>query len=71
VIDISPDATNKGGVNYYKVTIAPSKTWIATREKDFMLRPGLSVRAEIVTERRTVLSLLLEPARKFKSDMAL
>ena len=71
VMDISPDAANKGGVNYYKVTIAPSKTWIATRGKDVMLRPGLSVRAEIVTERRTVLSLLLAPVRRFKSDMAL
>ena len=71
VIDISPDATNKDGVNYYKVTIAPSKTSIATHEKDVMLRPGLSVRAEIITERRTVLSLMLEPVRKLKSDMAL
>jgi multidrug efflux pump subunit AcrA (membrane-fusion protein) len=71
VIDISPDATNKGGINYYKVTIAPGKTWIANQEKDFMLRPGLSVKAEIVTERRTVLSLMLEPVRKFKSGMAL
>ena len=71
VIDISPDVTNKDAVNYYKVTIAPSKTSISTQEQDVMLRPGLSVSAEIITERRTVLSLLLEPARKFKSNMAL
>ncbi len=69
VIDVSPDATNKDGVNYYKVTIAPSKTWISTRGKDVMLRPGLSVSAEIITERRTVLSLMLEPVRKFKSEI--
>jgi len=69
VIDVSPDATNKNGINYYKVTIAPSKTEISTREKDVMLRPGLSVSAEIVTERRTVLSLMLEPVRKFKSEI--
>jgi multidrug efflux pump subunit AcrA (membrane-fusion protein) len=71
VIDISPDAANKDGVNYYKVTIVPSKTWIASQEKDFMLRPGLSVRAEIVTERRTVLRLMFEPVRKLKSGMTL
>jgi len=69
VIDVSPDAIKKDGVNYYKVTIAPSKTGISTREKDVMLRPGLSVSAEIVTERRTVLSLMLEPVRKFKSEI--
>jgi multidrug efflux pump subunit AcrA (membrane-fusion protein) len=71
VIDVSPDATNKDGINYYKVTIAPSKTLISTRDKDVVLRPGLSVSAEIITERRTVLSLILEPVRKFKSDIAL
>ena len=70
VIDISPDATSKDGVNYYKVTIAPSETGSSTGEKDLMLRPGLSVSAEIITERRTVLSLLLEPARKLKSEIA-
>ena len=68
VIDISPDASVKDGVNYYKVTIAPSKTWISTGGNDVMLRPGLSVSAEIITDRRTVLSLILEPVRKFKSE---
>jgi len=71
VIDVAPDATTKDGVNYYKVTIAPSKKVISTDENDVMLRPGLSVSAEIITERRTVLSLILEPVRKFKSEIAL
>jgi len=70
VIDVSPDATNKDSVNYYKVTIAPNKTWISTGGKDVMLRPGLSVSAEIITDRRTVVSLLLEPVRRFKSEIA-
>jgi adhesin transport system membrane fusion protein len=71
VIDVSPDAvTTKDGVSYYKVTIAPSKTQISTNEKDVMLRPGLSVNAEIITERRTVLSWLFEPVRRFKSEIA-
>jgi len=69
VIDISPDATNKDGVNYYKVTIAPSETRISAQGTNLMLRPGLSVSAEIITERRTVLSLLLEPVRKLKSEI--
>ena len=70
VIDVSPDAvTNKNSTTYYRVTIAPSKTQISRYEKDVMLRPGLSVSAEIITERRTVLSLMLEPVRKFKSQI--
>ena len=72
VIDVSPDAvTNKDGATYYKVTIAPSKTSILANEKGGILRPGLSVSAEIITERRTVLSLLLKPLRRFKSEIAI
>ena len=71
VIDVAPDAINKNGVNCYKVTIAPGKTSVSTLEKQIKLLPGLSVSAEIITERRTVLSLMLEPARKLKSQMAL
>jgi multidrug efflux pump subunit AcrA (membrane-fusion protein) len=70
VIAISPDAvTDKDHNSYYKVTIAPSKTRIATREGGVTLRSGLSVRAEIVTEQKTVLSLLFEPARKLETEI--
>ena len=70
VISVSPDAMiGKDGISYYKVTIAPNKTRISTTEKDVMLRPGLSVSAEIVTEQRSVLSLLFEPARRFKTEI--
>ena len=64
-------AINKDGFNYYEVTIVPNKTGFSPREKDLVLRPGLSVSAEIITDRRTVLSLLLEPVRKLKSELAL
>lgn len=70
VIAVSPDAvTDKDHNSYYKVTIAPSKTHIAAKEKGVTLRPGLSVRAEIVTEQRTILSLLFEPARRFETEI--
>lgn len=68
VISISPDAlTDKDHNSYYKVTIAPSTTRITTSAGEIALRPGLSVSAEIVTEQRTVLSLLFEPARKLET----
>jgi len=70
VIAISPDAvTDKDEHSYYKVTLAPTKTRIAAREREVTLRPGLSVRVEIVTEQRTVLSLLFEPARKLETEI--
>ncbi len=70
VIDISPDAvTDKDHVSYYKVTIAPHRISSPTTGRVVVLRPGLVVSAEIVTEQRSVLSLLFEPARKFKSEI--
>jgi multidrug efflux pump subunit AcrA (membrane-fusion protein) len=71
VIDVSPDAVrNKEDVSYYKVTIAPSTTQVSTQEGDVTLRSGLSVSAEIITERRSVLGLLLEPARRLKNGIS-
>ena len=71
VIDVSPDAqVDKESGSFYKVTIAPAKTEIAAKGRNVPLRPGLAVSAEIVTERKSILSLLLEPFRKLKSDFA-
>jgi multidrug efflux pump subunit AcrA (membrane-fusion protein) len=70
VISISPDAvTDKDHNSYYKVIIAPSTMRIATSGREITLRPGLSASAEIVTEQRTVLSLLFEPARKLETKI--
>jgi multidrug efflux pump subunit AcrA (membrane-fusion protein) len=70
VIAISPDAmTDKDHNSFYKVTIAPTKTRIATNARGVNLRPGLTVRAEMVTEQRTVLSLLFAPARKVETEI--
>lgn len=70
VIDVSPDAqVDKEFGSFYKVTISPKKTEITAKGKDVPLRPGLAVSAEIVTERKSILGLLLEPFRKLKGDL--
>jgi multidrug efflux pump subunit AcrA (membrane-fusion protein) len=51
------------------VIIAPQQTGIAARGREIPLRAGLSVTAEIITERKSVLSLLLEPFRKLKGEI--
>jgi len=50
--------------------IAPKKTEIAAKGRNVPLRPGLAVTAEIITERKSILSLLLEPFRKLKANAA-
>jgi hemolysin D len=67
VIDISPDAqTDERLGSFYKVMIAPQRTEVVAKGKTIQLRPGLTVTAEVVTERRSVLSLILEPFRKLR-----
>ena len=69
VLEVSPDAQlDKDSQSFYKVTIAPRKTEIAAKDKIIPLRPGLALTAEIVTERKSILSLILEPFRKLKGN---
>lgn len=69
VIEVSSDARiDKQEGSYYLVTIAPQQTEVTARGKRLPLRPGLAVTAEIVTERKSVLSLLLEPFRQLKGE---
>lgn len=69
VLEVSPDAQlDKESQSFYKVTIAPRKTEIAAKDKIVPLRPGLTLTAEIITERKSILSLILEPFRKLKGS---
>jgi HlyD family secretion protein len=71
VIDISADVRSKDQQgSFYRVLVAPDTNRITARGKAMQLRPGLSVTAEIVTERKTVLDILLAPVRKLRAEMA-
>ena len=71
VIDVSPDAqVDKEFGSFYKVTISPKTTRIIAKGKTVPLRPGLAVSAEIVTDRKSILGLLLEPFRKLQGNLA-
>jgi len=71
VIEISPDAeTDKDSSSFYKVMIAPRQTEITAQGKSVTLRPGLTLSADIVTERKSILALILEPLRKLKSKVS-
>lgn len=70
VSEVAPDAqVDEQLGSFYKVTIVPQDTAILAHGKQIPLRPGLAVSAEIVTERKSVLALLLEPFRKLKGEM--
>ncbi|MBA2525623.1 MAG: HlyD family efflux transporter periplasmic adaptor subunit [Pyrinomonadaceae bacterium] len=70
VIEVSPDAQlDKELGSFYKVTIAPRQTQIAAKGKILPLRPGLALAAEIITERKSILSLILAPFRDLKGEI--
>jgi HlyD family secretion protein len=67
VIEVSPDAqVDERLGSFYKVMIAPERTEMTAKGKAVPLRPGLALAAEIITERKSVLSLILEPFYKLK-----
>ena len=51
----------------YKVMLAPERTTINVHGKRKQLLPGLTLTADIVTDHRSLLSLLATPFRRFKS----
>jgi len=51
----------------YKVLLTPERTTIDVHGRSKPLRPGLTLTADIVTDHRTLLSLLAAPFRRFKS----
>lgn len=63
IIEISPDAQTdeKTGESSYKVIIEPQQTEIKAKDKKVALRPGLTLTADIVTERKSVLKQLFAP----------
>jgi multidrug efflux pump subunit AcrA (membrane-fusion protein) len=73
VSEIAPDAQNDAQGDerlgsFYKVTIVPQQTAMQAHGKSMPLRPGLALTVELVTERKSLLALLLEPFRKLKGE---
>ncbi|NOT62086.1 MAG: HlyD family efflux transporter periplasmic adaptor subunit [Acidobacteria bacterium] len=67
ILTVAPDAAGESGRGAsYKVTIQPGQ---ASSGKTLALRSGMTATAEIITERKTILHLLLEPFRKLREGI--
>lgn len=67
VIEVSPDAIADESLgSIYKVVVLPERNHIVVRGKAMPLRPGLALTAEIITERKSVLSMLFDPFSKLE-----
>jgi len=63
VVGISPDKLEReeDGMPYYRIRIAPEKTYFTRDEQRYDLYPGTQVMASIRTGKRTVVEYLLDP----------
>jgi multidrug efflux pump subunit AcrA (membrane-fusion protein) len=62
--DVQADTTKETG---YRVMLAPQRSALTVNGKTQSLRSGLALTAEIVTSRKTLLDMWLEPLRSLKS----
>jgi len=70
VKNVSPDArSDERFGSFYKVTITLDRNAFRVRGQRLRLRSGLTLTAGLVTERKSVLSLLLDPFRKLRGAM--
>jgi membrane fusion protein len=58
----------EGQSTFYKIIITTPQSAIFAHGKNVPLRPGLALTVELVTERKSLLALLLEPFRKLKGE---
>ncbi|MGB3559892.1 MAG: HlyD family efflux transporter periplasmic adaptor subunit [Geitlerinemataceae cyanobacterium] len=62
--DIAAPPNNSAGVApSYKITIQPASNAVGKSDRQCFLKPGMDVRADIITQRETVLRSLLEKSR--------
>jgi multidrug efflux pump subunit AcrA (membrane-fusion protein) len=62
--DIATPPNNSPGVApYYEIAIQPESNTVGNNDRQCPLKPGMDVRADIITQRETVLRSLLEKAR--------
>ena len=68
ILTVAPDAAGEHGAAY-KVTILAGQTTSLANGKTLALRSGMTATAEIITERKTILQLILEPFRKLRESI--
>ena len=65
VLSVSPDSIPGEGGSVYRAIVLPDATKLGSGA---LLKPGLSLSARIVTERRTALALFLDPFRSARNE---
>lgn len=69
VTAISADTlTDKEGKSYYEIKLSTDKNYLGTEQNALPIIPGMTVTADILTGRKTILSYILKPILRAKSN---
>lgn len=70
VIEISASTfTSKEGLPYYQTKVALEKNYVGNDPKKNLLKPGMTVQADIITNKKSIMSYILKPiTRAFDSS---
>ncbi len=53
--------TSKEGLPYYQIKISLEKNYVGKNPKENILKPGMTVQADIVTNKKSIMSYILKP----------
>lgn len=66
VIKISPDSKRVGKELFFEATVSLDKTYLKKKGEEYKLFTGLTLRSEIVVERKRIVDNFLDPIKKLK-----
>ena len=70
VVKISPDTiTDKKDRTYYLIYVETNKNYLGTKEHPLKIIPGMTVKVDIVTGKKTIMQYILKPILKSKEYM--
>ncbi len=70
VVKISPDTiTDKKDNTYYLIYVETKKNYLGTKEHPLKIIPGMTVKVDIVTGKKTIMQYILKPILKSKEYM--
>ena len=56
--------TNEDGVSFYVVRLAPEKSYLGPISRQLPIRVGMTVDADIITGKKTILQYLMKPINR-------
>lgn len=69
VVSVAPDSsTDHNGIPYFRVIVETEKTYLGAEEGNLPITPGMQATVDIHTGENTVMTYLIKPVLKLRSE---